>query len=42
MNDDELELLAPWNENVKAKIKLRANESNHSYANCQGTPATEK
>ena len=42
MSDDELELLAPWNENVKAEIKCRANESNQSYVNCQGAPAAEK
>lgn len=35
MSDDELELLAPWNETVKAEIKRRANESNQSYVNCQ-------
>ena len=42
MSDDELELLAPWNETVKAEIEHRANESNQSYVNCQGAPATEK
>lgn len=42
MSDDELELLAPWNEAVKAEIKRRANESNQSYVNCQGAPTTEK
>ena len=42
MSDDELELLAPWNETVKAEIGRRANESNQSYVNCQGAPATEK
>ena len=31
MSDDELELLAPWNEIVKAEIERRANESNQSY-----------
>ena len=31
MSDDELELLAPWNETVKAEIERRANESNQSY-----------
>ena len=36
MSDDELELLAPWNEIVKAEIERRANESNQSYVNCQG------
>ena len=39
MSDDELELLAPWNEIVKAEIGRRANESNQSYVNCQGAPA---
>ncbi len=42
MSDDELELLAPWNETVKAEIERRANESNQSYVNCQGALATEK
>ena len=42
MSDDDLELLAPWNETVKAEIERRANESNQSYMNCQGTPTTEK
>ena len=42
MSDDELELLAPWNETVKAEIERRANESNQSYVNCQGAPATKK
>ena len=42
MSDDELELLAPWNETVKAEIERRANESNQSYVNCQGAPAAEK
>lgn len=42
MSDDELELLAPWNETVKAEIERRASESNQSYVNCQGAPATEK
>lgn len=31
MSDDRLELLAPWNETVKAEIERRANESNQSY-----------
>ena len=31
MSDDELELLAPWNETIKAEIERRANESNQSY-----------
>lgn len=26
--DEELELLAPWNENVKAEIQRRANNTN--------------
>ena len=38
----DLELLAPWNETVKAEIERRANESNQSYVDCQGVPATEK
>lgn len=42
MSDDDLELLAPWNETVKAEIERRANESNQSYVNCQGAPATGK
>ena len=42
MSHNELELLAPWNETVKAEIERRANESNQSYVNCQGAPATEK
>ena len=42
MSDDDLELLAPWNETVKAEIERRANESNQSYVNCQGAPAAEK
>jgi len=42
MSDDELELLAPWNEAVKAAIARGGNKSNQSYVNCQGTPATEK
>jgi transposase len=28
MSDEELELLAPWNENVKAEIERRAENSN--------------
>ena len=40
--DGLLELLAPWNETVKAEIERRANESNQSYVNCQGAPAAEK
>ena len=35
MSDDELELLAPWNETVKAEIEHRVNESNQLYVNCQ-------
>ena len=42
MSDDELELLAPWKETVKAEIERRANGSNQSYVNCQGAPTTEK
>mgnify|MGYP004518505539 CR=1 FL=1 len=42
MSDYELEFLAPWNENAKAEIERRANESNQSYVNCQGAPTTEK
>ena len=42
MSDDELELLAPWNETVKTVIERRANESNQSYVNYQDAPATEK
>ena len=42
MSDDELELLAPWNETVKAEIERRANESNQTYVNCEGAPTTEK
>ena len=42
MSDKELELLAPWNENVKAEIQHRVNNTNQSNVNCQGTPATEK
>lgn len=36
MSDDDLELLAPWNETAKAEIERRANESNQLYVNCQG------
>ena len=42
MSDEELELLAPWNENVKTEIQCRVNDTNQSDVNCQGTPATEK
>ena len=42
MSDEELELLAPWNENVKAEIQRRINDTNQSDVNCQSAPATEK
>ena len=42
MSDEELELLAPWNEDVKAEIEQRVNDTNQSDVNCQGAPATEK
>ena len=42
MSDEELELLAPWNENVKAEIKRRASDGNQSYVNCQDAPTAEK
>lgn len=42
LSDDELELLASWNEAVKAEIERRASESNQSYMNCQGAPAAKK
>ena len=42
MSDEELELLAPWNENVKTEIQRRVNDTNQSDVNCQGTLATEK
>ena len=42
MSDDDLELLAPWNETVKTEIERRANKSNQSYVNCQGAPTTGK
>lgn len=42
MSDEELELLAPWNENVKAEIKCGASDGNQSYVNCQDAPAAEK
>lgn len=42
MSDEELELMAPWNENVQEEIKRRASDQNQSYVNCQGAPATEK
>lgn len=40
--DPNVPFLVPWNETVKAEIERRANESNQSYVNCQGAPATEK
>ena len=42
MSDEELELLAPWNENVKTEIQHRVNNTDQSDVNCQGTTATEK
>ena len=42
LSDEELELLAPWNENVKTEIQHRVNNTDQSDVNCQGTPATEK
>ena len=42
MSDEELELLAPWNENIKTEIQHRVNNTDQSDVNCQGTPATEK
>ena len=42
MSDEELELLSPWNKNVKTEIQCRVNDTNQSDVNCQGTPATEK
>ena len=42
MSDEELELLAPWNENVKTEIQHRVNNTDQSDVNCQGTPAAEK
>ena len=42
MSDEELDLLAPRNENVKAEIQRRVNDTNQSEVNCQGVPATEK
>ena len=33
-SNDELEILAPWNETVKAEIERRANESTQSYVKC--------
>lgn len=42
LSDDKLELLAPWNETVKAENERRANEPNQSYVNCQGAPVAKK
>ena len=42
ISDEELELLAPWNENVKTEIQHRVNNTDQSDVNCQGAPATEK
>ena len=42
MSDEKLELLAPWNENVKTEIQHRVNNTDQSDVNCQGAPATEK
>ncbi len=42
MSDEELELLAPWNENVKTEIQHRVNNTDQSDVNCQYTPTTEK
>ena len=42
MSDEELELLAPWNENVKTEIQHRVNNTDQSDVNFQGAPATEK
>ena len=42
MSDEELELLAPWNENVKTEIQHRINNTDQSDVNCQGSPAAEK
>ena len=39
MSDEELELLAPWNENVKTEIQHRVNNTDQSDVNCQGAPA---
>ena len=35
MSDEELELLAPWNENVKTEIQHRVNNTDQSDVNCQ-------
>ena len=42
MSDEELELLAPWNEDVKTEIEQRVSDTNLSDVNCQGASATEK
>ncbi len=44
MSDEELEVLAPWNENVKSEIECRVASSKQyqSYVNCQNTPVTGK
>lgn len=42
MNDEKMDILAPWNENIKSEIEHRANDANQSYVNCQGAPAAEK
>ena len=42
MSDEELELLAPWNENVKTEIQHRVNNTDQADVNWQCTPATEK
>lgn len=42
MSDEELELLAPWNENVKEELLRRINDTNQSDVNCQSAPSTEK
>lgn len=42
MSDKELELLAPWNEDVKAGIERRIDARNQSDVNCQGAPVAEK
>ena len=34
--------ISPEYTNVKMEIERRVNESNQSYVNCQGAPATEK
>lgn len=42
MSDDELELLTPWNENIKVEMERRTNDLKQSYVNCQIAPTTEK